>query len=153
VRVFAGSTLAACGSDGALLEIPHPPARVGCLSMRGASWLHRGSKITFVPRGHVRACHSQDTYGQQAEQDCSGERVPHVRGILSLYWELRRNARAELLVIMNLSGPAHAHAFVIFNELRCWALEQVRVVEEPIQRTCACDLHPETLSPHSGQAG
>ena len=46
-------TLAAHGSGGTLIEIPHPPARVGCLSKRDASWLHRGSKITFVLRGYV----------------------------------------------------------------------------------------------------
>jgi hypothetical protein len=55
------------------------PARVGRLSMRGASWLHRGSNITFVPRGHVRACHSQSTCLQRAEQDCSSERVSQAR--------------------------------------------------------------------------
>lgn len=41
VRVFARRTLAAHGSGGALIEIPHPHARVGCLCMRGASRLHR----------------------------------------------------------------------------------------------------------------
>ena len=72
VRAFAFRTLAAHDSDGALLEIPHPPARVGRLSMTGAC-----SKITFVPRGHVRACHSDGTCRQRAEQGCSCKRVPH----------------------------------------------------------------------------
>jgi hypothetical protein len=33
-------------------DCPRVRAR-GLLSMTGAWWLHRGSKITFVPRGHV----------------------------------------------------------------------------------------------------
>jgi hypothetical protein len=89
LRVSACRTLAARGSDWARLEIPIRP-RVGCLSMRGASWLHRGSKVTFIPRGHVRVCNSQGTCSRRPEQGCSSERVPHVRSILSLYWEPRR---------------------------------------------------------------
>ena len=38
VLPFPCRTLAVHRSDGPFLEIPHTPARVGCLSMRGASW-------------------------------------------------------------------------------------------------------------------
>ena len=42
-------------------------ARTLDLRQHGFQGSDRGSKVTFVPRGHVRACHSQGTCGQWGE--------------------------------------------------------------------------------------
>jgi len=85
-------TLAAHGSGGTLIEIPHPPARVGCLSKRDASWLHRGSKITFVLRGYVSSLSPQGSLSTRGSR-CHTNRE-RVRS-----WPYKHSVGSAVLVI------------------------------------------------------